>query len=74
MRREILKFHDSNMARQEWNWTCFMERCENGSFSLTLKQELIEPEDADEAFAIDPALGLKRGADIYQGHCQKKLT
>lgn len=41
MRAEILKFHDSNMARQEWNWTCFLDRCENGSFSLTFKQELI---------------------------------
>lgn len=66
MRAEILKFHDSNMARQKWNWTCFLDRCENGSFSLTLKQELIGPENADEVFVIDPVLGLKRGADIYQ--------
>ena len=66
MHRIILKIHDSNMAGQDWNWTCVLNRCENGSFSLKLEQELVEPEDTDAAFVIEPALGLRRGADIYQ--------
>ena len=65
MKKVIFETWDSNMARQEWRWVFFLEKCQNGTFSVSCLQELIEPEEYDEPFVVRPVGGLRRGADIY---------
>lgn len=66
MRREILRFSDSNMAGFEWTWIFILEKQMDDTLSLSAEQKMADPEDDDYKFAIEPAHKLRRGADVYK--------
>jgi hypothetical protein len=65
MKKVIFEFWDSNMAQQEWRWVFSLERCADGTFTLSGEQMLVGSEESDEPLQIAPASGLRLGADIY---------
>ncbi len=64
----IYEFSDFNMARSEWTWRYYLEREEDGSFTLRAEQTIDDddPEyENEEPWALDPLEGLRSAEDIY---------
>lgn len=53
MKRLILKFAECNIAGYSWGSNFYLERKEDGTYSLSCRQG-------------DPVMGLRDGADIYE--------
>lgn len=62
MKQLILSFSDSNMAGYVWQWQFFLGRTLDGTYELTSEQIVNE----DEPREIDPKIGLRDGADVYE--------
>ncbi|GAA6159179.1 hypothetical protein NBRC116589_13530 [Ruegeria sp. HU-ET01832] len=70
MQKEVLRFSSGNMVGQEWSWSFIVEQHANGAYSLSAKQEMIDPVDKVDEIHLETVDGLRRGADLYHELCQ----
>jgi hypothetical protein len=72
-RHLIYEFSDFNMARSEWTWRYYLEREEDGSFTLRAEQTIDDddPEyENEEPWELDPKEDLRSGKDVYEALCE----